>query len=137
MSAVDSSGMTQTLLVVVLFVGAMACLPWLIKRLQQRHAASSMAAGTASRVLSVVAVGPQQRVVTVEVGPEHARTWLVLGVTAQNVSCLHVLPTAPAATGLGAPAVGAAPVVGSARAEPSFAQEVAIAVAGAGKPSNG
>lgn len=96
-------GMTQTLVVVVLFVGAMACLPWLIKRLQQRHAAGGLPAGAASRVLSAVAVGPQQRVVTVEVGPEGARTWLVLGVTAQQVSCLHVLaapsaiPAAPAA----------------------------------------
>ena len=50
-----------------------------------------MAAGTASKVLSAIAVGPHQRVVTVEVGPEHSRTVLVLGVTAQQVSCLHVL----------------------------------------------
>src|SRR6218665_2376649 len=53
------------------------------------------ASGAAARVLSAVAVGPQQRVVTVEVGPEHARTWLVLGVTARQVSCLHVLPVPP------------------------------------------
>ena len=84
--------MTQTLLVVVLFVAGMACLPWLVRRLQQRQAVGATAAGSASRVLSAVAIGPQQRVVTVEVGPEHARTWLVLGVTAQQVSCLHVLP---------------------------------------------
>ena len=141
--------MTQTLLVVVLFVGAMACLPWLVKRLQQRHAAGSLAAGTASRVLSVVAVGPQQRVVTVEVGPEHARTWLVLGVTAQNIHCLHVLPSGP---GPGAPAGSAgsalpaaqavqaphAPVPGgSPKADASFAQEVAAAVAATGKPTHG
>jgi flagellar protein FliO/FliZ len=84
--------MTQTLLVVVLFVAAIATLPWVVRRWQQRHAAGSPGAGGASRVVSAVAVGPQQRVVTVEVGPEHARTWLVLGVTAQHVSCLHVLP---------------------------------------------
>ncbi len=90
--------MTQTLVIVVLFVGAMACLPWLIKRLQQRHAAGGLPAGAASRVLSAVAVGPQQRVVTVEVGPEGARTWLVLGVTAQQVSCLHVLTPQPASS---------------------------------------
>ncbi len=87
--------MTQTLVVVVLFVGAMACLPWLVRRLQQRQASSATGAGAASRVLSAVSVGPQQRVVTVEVGPEHARTCLVLGVTAQNVSCLYVLPASP------------------------------------------
>ncbi|WP_035203196.1 flagellar biosynthetic protein FliO [Acidovorax sp. CF316] len=99
--------MTQTLVIVVLFVGAMACLPWLIKRLQQHHAAGGLPAGAASRVLSAVAVGPQQRVVTVEVGPEGARTWLVLGVTAQQVSCLHVLaaPATAAAASAALPAV--------------------------------
>lgn len=110
--------MTQTLVVVVLFVGAMAALPWLVRRLQLRHAVSGLAAGTASRVVSAVTVGPQQRVVTVEVGPEHARAWLVLGVTAQQVSCLHVLP-ASLHGGSGAAAPGA--VV------PSFAREMAAA----------
>ena len=114
-------GMTQTLVVVILFVGAMACLPWLIKRLQQRHAAGGLPAGAASRVLSAVAVGPQQRVVTVEVGPEGARTWLVLGVTAQQVSCLHVL-SAPSAIPV-APA--ALPVVGADNS--AFAREMAAA----------
>lgn len=108
--------MTQTLAVVVLFVGAMAALPWLVRRLQQRHAASGLAAGAASRVISAVAVGPQQRVVTVEVGPEHARAWLVLGVTTQHVSCLHVLP---------ASLQGSVGTVVS--GVPSFAQEMAVA----------
>ncbi len=115
-------GMTQTLVVVVLFVGAMACLPWLIKRLQQRHAAGGLPAGAASRVLSAVAVGPQQRVVTVEVGPEGARTWLVLGVTAQQVSCLHVL-AAPSVSSVSA----ALPAVVPDNA--AFAREMATAEA--------
>jgi len=87
-------GMTQTLLLVVLFIGALAALPWLIRRLQQRQAGVQAGGGGASRVLSAVAVGPQQRVVTVEVGPAHQRTVLVLGVTAQQINCLHVLPPA-------------------------------------------
>lgn len=85
--------MTQTLSVVVLFIAGMACLPWLVRWVQQRKGASGVSgAAAASRVLSAVAIGPQQRVVTVEVGPEHARTLLVLGVTAQHVSCLHTIP---------------------------------------------
>ena len=36
--------------------------------------------------------GPQQRVVTVEVNAEGQRTVLVLGVTAQQIRCLHVVP---------------------------------------------
>ena len=83
--------MTQTLLIVVLFVGAMAALPWLVRRLQQRHAGGALAAGAASRVVSAVAVGPQQRVVTVEVGEGAQTVRLVLGVTAQSIQCLHVL----------------------------------------------
>lgn len=119
--------MTQTLVLVVAFVGAMALLPWLVRRLQQRHAAGSAGAGSASKVLSAVAVGPHQRVVTVEVGPENARTWLILGVTAQQVSCLHVLPTRTSAS-------THMPVV---EAAPSFAQEMASAVSAPGSPSHG
>lgn len=120
--------MTQTLVVVVLFVGAMALLPWLVRRLQQRQAAGGAGVGGASRVLSAVAVGPHQRVVTVEVGPEHARTWLVLGVTAQQVSCLHVLPASPSGASLAAPKLDTAP---------SFAQEIASAVGAPGSRANG
>ncbi|AVS75884.1 FliO/MopB family protein [Paracidovorax cattleyae] len=84
--------MAQTLIVVVLFIAAVALLPWLIRRLQQRQAgAAGSGPGAAAKVLSAVPVGPQQRVVTVEVGPEHQRVWLVLGVTAQQVQCLHVI----------------------------------------------
>ncbi|HVL44403.1 MAG TPA: flagellar biosynthetic protein FliO [Acidovorax sp.] len=120
--------MTQTLMVVVLFVGAMALLPWAVRRLQQRQSSGVLAAGAASRVVSAVAVGPQQRVVTVEVGPENARTWLVLGVTAQQISCLHVLPLA----GHGA----ADAVAASPPAAPSFAREMQAATAESGKPAH-
>lgn len=120
--------MAQTLLVVVLFVGAMALLPWAVRRLQQRQSAGALAAGGASRVVSAVAVGPQQRVVTVEVGPENARIWLVLGVTAQQVSCLHVLPVAGKMT---EDARGA-----SQPASPPFAQEMRLASADARKSAH-
>ena len=108
--------MTQTLLVVVLFIGAVATLPWLIRYVQQRQSKAAGAAGTPSRVLSAIAVGPHQRVVTVEVGPEHARTCLVLGVTAQHIICLHIVG-APAASG----------VSGVSDVTPSFLQEMALA----------
>jgi flagellar protein FliO/FliZ len=89
--------MSQTLVVVILFIAAMAALPWLVKRLQQRHGALAAASGVTSKVLSAVAVGPQQRVVTVEVAVPGGRTVLVLGVTAQQIQCLHVLPVDHAA----------------------------------------
>lgn len=90
--------MTQTLLLVVLFVGGMAMLPWLVKWLQQRRAGWGGAAHMPPKVLSGVSVGPQQRVVVVEVGVDAARTVLVLGVTAHQVSCLHVLVPAGSVT---------------------------------------
>ncbi len=85
--------MAQSLFTVVLFLALLACTPYLLRRLQARRlGASGMVDGEASKLLSTVVVGPQQRVVTLEVGPQGARTWLVLGVTGQSISCLHVLP---------------------------------------------
>lgn len=88
--------MTQTLAVVVLFVVAISFLPWLVRRLQLRQAGLG-GSSAGSRVLTQVAVGPQQRVVTVEVQHEGQRAVLVLGVTAQHIQCLHVLPAGGAA----------------------------------------
>lgn len=83
--------MTQTILSVVAFLVLLALLPLGIRWFQQRTGAGASAAG-ASKIVSAVALGPHQRVVTVEVGPEDARTWLVLGVTAQSITCLHSVP---------------------------------------------
>jgi len=86
--------MTQTVISVVLFLIILALLPLAIRWYQQRAAGGAV--GTASKVVSSLAVGPQQRVVTVETGPDGARVWLVLGVTPQQITCLHSMP-APAA----------------------------------------
>ena len=86
--------MTQAILSVVAFVGLLAMAPWAVRALKQRAGGMGAAAvaGAAPRVVSALAVGPQQRVVTVEVGPEAARIWLVLGVTAQAITQLHSTP---------------------------------------------
>ena len=84
--------MSQTLLAVVLFVIVLAMLPFAVKWIQRRALGGANATLNASRLVSVLAVGPQQRVVTVEVGPEGARAWLVLGVTGQAITCLHTAP---------------------------------------------
>lgn len=88
--------MWPTMLMVVALVAAMAALPWLLRRFQQRTAALRGTAGLQLRVLGAVGVGAQQRVVTVEVGEGAQLVRLVLGVTAQNIQCLHVLQS-PAA----------------------------------------
>ena len=82
--------MSQTLALVVLFIAGIATLPWLVRRLQQRQGAQGVGSAT-TRVLAQAAVGPQQRVVTVEVGEGAQGVRLVLGVTAQHIQCLHVL----------------------------------------------
>ena len=58
---------------------------------QARKETAPIDKAEASRVLSQVAVGPQQRVVTVEVNADGQRAVLVLGVTAQQIQCLHVV----------------------------------------------
>lgn len=85
---------TQTLLLVVLFIAALAVLPWAVRWLQRRTQGGMASASLSSRLVGALAVGPQQRVVTVEVGPPGARTWLVLGVTQQSVNLLHSMPAA-------------------------------------------
>ncbi len=81
--------MTQTIAAVAIFVVLLALLPAAIKWMQARSVGGLPAAGLGTKVISAVAVGPQQRVVTIEVGPPDGRTCLVLGVTAQSISCLH------------------------------------------------
>jgi flagellar protein FliO/FliZ len=81
--------MTQSLISVVFFVVLLALVPAGLKWVQRRAAGGDSGLAAASRVISAVAVGPHQRVVTVEVGPEGARVWLTLGVTAQSITRLH------------------------------------------------
>lgn len=81
--------MTQSLISVGVFLAFLACLPMAVKWLKQRSSDVARDTGGQARIVSAVAVGPHQRVVTVEVGPESARMLLVLGVTAQTINCLH------------------------------------------------
>lgn len=81
--------MTQTIVSVAIFLVLLGFLPMGIKWVQRRSLGGLTSASAVSKIVSAVAVGPHQRVVTVEVGPESARTWLVLGVTAQSITCLH------------------------------------------------
>ena len=87
--------MTPTLITVAVFVLLLAMLPAGIKWIQSHAGGNSPGPDLATRLVSAVAVGPHQRVVTVEVGPRDARTWLVLGVTQQSISCLHNIAMRP------------------------------------------
>lgn len=80
------------------FIGVLCALPWLVKWVQRRTGRGLGATENFTKLVSVLALGPQQRVVTIDVGtglgPDAARTRLVLGVTAQSITCLHVIPSA-------------------------------------------
>ena len=91
--------LTSTLFIVALFVVAIALIPYAIKWLKQRNALGGLGAMDASRIVSAVAVGAHQRVVTLEVGPSHARVWLILGVTPTAINCLHKSPLLSAGDG--------------------------------------
>lgn len=85
--------MSQSLISVAVFLALLACLPTLVKWLKQRSMVpGARESSVQSRFISALAVGPHQRVVTVEVGPDGNRVWLTLGVTAQHISCLHSIP---------------------------------------------
>ncbi len=84
--------MTPTLISVGLFIVLLALIPTALKWVQRRTTDGIVGPATASRIVSAVGVGPHQRVVTVEVGPEGGRVWLTLGVTAQSINCLHSAP---------------------------------------------
>ena len=70
------------------FVVVVAAIPvalWLLKRTPM----GAMAAQGGLRSVATLALSPNQRVVTVEVGSGDERRWLVLGVSPQSVTRLR------------------------------------------------
>ena len=92
--------MTQSLILIGLFLCVLVSLPFLIERIKKHYGLNPVGASGPARLVSALALGPQQKVVTVEVGPQNARVWLVLGVTQQSIQCLHTMPAeiSPATT---------------------------------------
>jgi flagellar protein FliO/FliZ len=85
--------MSQAWVSVVFFVVLLALVPVGLKWVQRRMGVGVAGVSSAGvKVVSAVGVGPHQRVVTVEAGPNGARVWLTLGVTAQSITCLHTAP---------------------------------------------
>jgi flagellar protein FliO/FliZ len=83
------------------FIAILALIPvalWLLKRTP----AGGASVHGLMRAVAVLPLAPGQRLVTVEVGRGETRRWLVLGVTAQQITTLHemapqedALPTQP------------------------------------------
>jgi flagellar protein FliO/FliZ len=89
--------MTQSLILIGLFLCVLMSLPFLIERIKKHYGLNIAGPGGPTRLVSALSLGPQQKVVTVEVGPQNARIWLVLGVTQQSIQCLHTMPAELAA----------------------------------------
>ncbi|MFO1293232.1 MAG: flagellar biosynthetic protein FliO [Rubrivivax sp.] len=107
------------------FAAVVAAIPlalWLLRR--SGVAGTARAAAGAPRTVSVLALSPSQRLVTVEVGQGEERLWLVLGVTAQSIRTLHTMsaqsarPPAGLADAAGAPAATFAQLLGRMRRQP-------------------
>ncbi|WP_374406420.1 FliO/MopB family protein [Hydrogenophaga sp.] len=77
----------------LLMVGA----AWLLQRYRRHLPGVAHRTGPALQVLGAVALGPQQRVVTVQVGQGDQAVCLVLGVAPGSVSALHQMPLPPEA----------------------------------------
>ena len=77
------------LLLLALMVGIAFALKWARGRLP---GVAGQGNGPALRVLSSLSLGPQQRVVTVQVGQGAERVCLVLGVSPGSVNALHHMP---------------------------------------------
>ena len=98
-----SSGL-NSLLWFIAIIAMIPCALWLIKR-------TPMGGAAAQGVLRSVAALPlsaSQRIVTVEVGQGDERRWLVLGVTATQITTLHTMLPAAEAQTAAAPAAPAA-----------------------------
>jgi flagellar protein FliO/FliZ len=86
------------------FLFVLALIPaslWLLKRSGLANGLGAGLAGAAvaapMKTVGQLNLGPGQRLVTVEVGQGDARTWLVLGVTAQGIQTLHTMAPQAAA----------------------------------------
>jgi flagellar protein FliO/FliZ len=85
--AVGASGMLQAGLGMLVVIGLIFGCAWLARRFGLQR----FGGGQLVKVLSSAMVGQRERVVVVEVGG----SWLVLGVTANQVNTLHTLPAQP------------------------------------------
>jgi flagellar protein FliO/FliZ len=96
-----SSGLTSLLWFIAILVLIPLAL-WALKRTPMGRVAQ---AGHLRQV-ATLALSPNQRLVTVEVGQGDDKRWLVLGVTGHSITTLHTLPPQPdlpASTGAGTP----------------------------------
>ena len=100
--------MLQNALPAVGLLVLMVLLAWALQRWKKHLPGVAHHSGPALKVLNTVSLGPQQRLVTVQVGQGPDALCLVLGVTPGAITPLHSMPLpAEADTGTPDPMPGA------------------------------
>ena len=100
--------MFQNALPAVLVLILMVGIAWLLQRYRRHLPGLARQRGPELQVMNTLALGPQQRVVTVQVGQGDERICLVLGVAPGGITALHQMPLPPEAlASQGLPAVPA------------------------------
>ncbi len=88
--------MQSTGLMIFWLIAVLAMIPaslWLLKR--SGMAGQSVGSQAGLKPVSQLVLGTGQKVITVELDAGGVRTWLVLGVTPQQITTLHTLPAPP------------------------------------------
>ena len=78
------AGLVQMLMGLAIVVAVIGALAWAFGRMVRTPGGQS----PLFRTIASTSLGPRERIVAVEVG----ETWLILGVTASNITPLHTLP---------------------------------------------
>ena len=120
---------TPALMLLVLLLAA----AWGVKWLRQRYAIGGGPQGQAIKVVSSLAVGPQQRVMVLELTEpgSQVRHLLTVGVTPGQITTLHSTPLSAVPAVAAADTTFASPVVNP--AVPSYATAAAVAAASVGQ----
>ena len=99
--------MLQNALPAVGLLVLMVLAAWALQRWRKHLPGLAPQGGPALKVLGAIALGPQQRVVTLQVGQGPDAQCLVLGVTPGSINTLHSLPLpAEADSGSAEPVTG-------------------------------
>jgi flagellar protein FliO/FliZ len=107
--------MLQNAAPAIVLLIVMMGIAWLLQRYRRHLPGAAHRAGPRLQVLGGVALGPQQRVVTLQVGQGEQAVCLVLGVSPGSVTALHQMPLPGASDTPAAPTLSPAPAGFAAR----------------------
>lgn len=87
--------MFQNALPAVVLLIVMMGVAWALQRYRRHLPGVARSRGPALQVMSSLSLGPQQRMVTVQLGQGDERICLVLGVAPGGITALHQMPLPP------------------------------------------